>query len=131
MVTGIIVYIGVYMKKTKHKPPSRIKYEENNPVFSTRMPKEWHDKLNQLLKDTGQSRKDFMGISLKKQYAKYETLKEKNFDEGFDKAYNIYAIWYFCSFCNKLIHIFSNSDEHKAIIKYMNEHGWGHKNCKR
>ena len=37
------------MNEKKHKPPSRIRYEKNNPVLSVRMPKEWIDKLNELL----------------------------------------------------------------------------------
>ena len=123
------------MKKPKHKPPSRVRYEENNPVFSTRMPKEWHDELNNMLKDTGQSRKDFMGIALKKQNADYMELKDKTYEEGLDRGYELakddYRIWFYCISCGGESYIIPNSNVHKAIIEYLKKQGWGHSECLR
>jgi len=53
------------MEKNKHKPPSRERYEKNNPVWSVRMPKEWIGKLEAELEANGQSRRDFLGVALK------------------------------------------------------------------
>ena len=52
--------------KTKHKPPSRIRYEKKNPVFSIRMPQEWHDEFNTLAESLGLSRRAFLAVALDK-----------------------------------------------------------------
>lgn len=48
------------MPKEKHKPPSRIKYEESHPVISVRISKELHAELKELGKATGKSLADFL-----------------------------------------------------------------------
>lgn len=75
------------MNGKKHKPPSRISYEKNNPVFSVRMPKEWHDTLNKQLEDAGQSRKDFLAQALGIKTESYKSIKKKAYDEGYDRGH--------------------------------------------
>ena len=117
------------MKKDKHKPPSRVRYEKKNPVFSVRIPKKWFNDINKIIKETEQSRKDFIGVALKKQKAKYKKLEKKMYDKGFKDGFDKYVIWYYCDVCNKWIVIKQESDSHKAVIKYMKEHKWGHARC--
>jgi len=117
--------------KSKQKPPSRIRYEKKNPVFSVRMPKEWHDTLNELLEETCQSRRDFLGVILKKQKANYKRVHTKGYTEGYDhghenghnegykKGMNDWVIWTYCWRCGKAMHITQNSDAHKKIIDQM------------
>jgi hypothetical protein len=110
-------------------------------MFSTRIPKDWEEELNQILKDMGISKKEFIGIALKKIRASYNRVYQKglNFGEilGYSKGHNdgineaseTWAIWYFCDICNKEILVEPNTNSHKAIIQYMKEYGWGHSEC--
>lgn len=62
----------------------------------------------------------------------------KGFREGFEvgekgaykQGTNEWRIWYFCNDCFERMYISPNSNSHKALIKYLKEHGWGHKECK-
>ena len=47
------------------------------------------------------------------------------------QALEITEIWYFCSVCRKRIDIEPNSDSHKAMMRYMEEHSWGYASCRR
>ena len=38
------------MVKDRHKPPSRIRYEQNNPTISFRVSRKVHDKLRELVR---------------------------------------------------------------------------------
>jgi flagellar biosynthesis/type III secretory pathway protein FliH len=75
------------VKLTKHKPPSRIKYEQRNPVFSIRMPQAWHDILKELLEETGVDRKTFMGIVLNKLKANHEQIYKQGSNEGYKEGH--------------------------------------------
>ncbi len=123
------------MKKNKHKPPSRERYEKNNPVWSVRMPKEWIDELKAVLEANGQSRRDFLGGALKKQTLNAEeirvTWRKKGYNQGYErgnedgdkKGYtrgmNDWAIWVYCYNCMKQVFIKPNSEGHKTTIEQM------------
>lgn len=67
----------------KHKPPSRERYEENNPVWTVRMPLSWVNEYEKYVKCLGLSRKDFMGVSLEKIKLDYEQIRAQAYNEGF------------------------------------------------
>lgn len=127
--------------KNRHKPPSRIRYELNNPMFSTRIPLDWEEEIKQIMKDMGLSKKEFIGVDLKKIKANYTRVYKKGFNNGKQEGYDEgemdgvndsserWAIWYFCSICNKKIYIMPNSNSHEAVIQYMKDHSWGHAEC--
>ena len=75
------------MKKNKHKTPSRERYEKNNPVWSVRMPKEWIDKLEAELEFNGQSRRDFLGVALKKQTFNDEEIRATWYKKGYSQGH--------------------------------------------
>ena len=126
------------MKKNKHKPPSRERYEKNNPVWSVRMPQEWIDELETELEANGQSRKDFLGVALKKQTLNAEyirvTWRKKGENQGYKKGHedghkkgctkgkNDWAIWVYCYNCLKPLYIKLNSQDHKELIEIMKGH---------
>ena len=58
-----------------------------------------------------------------------EEIKETAWGEGYDQAEKDYRIWYFCNVCGKRMEMSPNDDDHKAMIGYMKEHGWGHVSC--
>jgi len=131
------------MKKKKHIPPSRKRYEKKYPVWSVRMPQEWIEDAELLLKDTEQSRRDFMGISLGKQKADYAQAWENGNDEGktfgieigqnngYKNAMREWRIWYYCPKCGGIIYMKPNRSDHKALLEYMKKYGWEHDNCPR
>jgi flagellar biosynthesis/type III secretory pathway protein FliH len=123
------------MKRNKHKPPSRIRYEENNPVWSVRMPKEWIEELEAELEVNGQSRRDFLGIALEKQSLNAEKIRvawrkkgesqgyedglKKGKDKGYNEGMNEWAIWVQCFKCYKQLFIIRDSPDHKYIIEMV------------
>ena len=114
-------------KNNKGKPPSRKKYEEENPTVSARVPKETRHNLLLNLKKIGMS----LAEALKVLAGELE-LKVKPIDEarkaGYEEAKNLYMITYPCSVCGKPIPI-KNPKTKEAVSKYMTEHGWAHAEC--
>ena len=77
--------------KKKNKPPSRIKYENNNPVWSVRLTKELYIALNNFLRKSIQSRQEFIEIALNKKEAKFTNIidqeSSKGYKDGYDQGY--------------------------------------------
>jgi flagellar biosynthesis/type III secretory pathway protein FliH len=67
----------------KHKPPSRIKYEKNNPNWTVRLTKFLFDILQDFLEKSNLSRRDFIAIALKKQEMDYERIITEWYNDGF------------------------------------------------
>ena len=101
--------------------------------MSCRLDRDTYALLKQRLEDLrGVSFADFVKDSLGLLQLKMpdvEEIKETAWDEGYDQAKKNYQIWYFCAVCGKRIDINPNSNSHKEIIGYMEEHGWGHAGC--
>ena len=121
------------MVKGNHKPPSRVRYEKGHPTMSCRLDKDTHDLLKQRLEDLGGVSfadfvKDSLGL-LQLKMPDVEEIKEMAWGEGYDQAEKNYRIWYYCAVCGKRIDMSPDSDSHKAMIGYMEEHGWGHASC--
>jgi len=117
------------MKKNKHKTPSRERYEKNNPVWSVRMPKEWIKEVAFTLKDTGQSRREFMEIALEKQMIDYERLKKKWNNEELSKIHNKkveekikYPIFCKCYDCGKIEDVAQNLGVLSRILEKSKIH---------
>jgi flagellar biosynthesis/type III secretory pathway protein FliH len=125
--------------KPKHKPPSRIRYEKKNPVFSIRMPQEWHDQFKTLAEELGLSRREFMAAAIEKQKTNYERAHNQGYNKGhnighnagYEKGKQDWRIWFFCRIYGKAIYITPNSDMHKDIIEYMRTRyeSWVHPEC--
>lgn len=70
----------------KHKPPSRIKYEENNPNWTVRLTRFLFEALQAFLEKSNLSRRDFIAIALKKQKMDYEKIITEGYNDGFAKG---------------------------------------------
>ena len=57
-----------------------------------------------------------------------EPLK-KAFRQGFEEARSTFEIKYPCAECGEMITMYPNKNSHKAMIEYMQEHGWRHNYC--
>ena len=53
----------------------------------------------------------------------------EGYDDGYTQSKNDHAIYYYCKVCQKPIYIVPNGEDHKAVVQYMHDHGWGHKSC--
>jgi len=72
--------------------------------------------------------KDSLGL-LQLKIPDVEEIKYRAYDEGYDQAIKNHQIWYFCAECGEQIVMRPNGESHKAMIGYMEEHGWGHQSC--
>jgi len=121
------------MVKGNHKPPSRVRYEQSHPTVSCRLDGDTHDLLKQRLEDLGGIAfadfvKDSLGI-LQLKMPDVEEIRETASGEGYNQATEEYQIWYYCAVCGKRIDMEPNGNDHKAMIGYMKEPGWGHPSC--
>lgn len=71
------------MAKKKKIPPSRIKYEEANPVVSARVDRELYEKLNETREKTGKSYADILKEGLGVQ----EPTTKKAYDRGYKAGF--------------------------------------------
>ncbi len=121
------------VKKSSHKPPARVRYEQSHPAMSCRLDKDTHDLLQQRLEDLGGvSFADFVKDSLSLLQLKMpdaEEIKETAQSEGYVQAIDDNQIWYYCAVCGERIDMDPNGNDHKAMIGYMKEQGWGHQSC--
>ena len=125
------------MARTKAKgiPPSRKKYEEDNPVVSCRVPKELYNRLRAIKKAEGKSMADVLKAGLGLFEVKVRTekeVKQEAYEEGQINGYELaeseYKVTYPCSICGESIEV-TTDEEKKAIAEYMREDGWGHADC--
>ena len=118
---------------TRHKPPSRIRYEESHPVMSCRLSRVDYALLKQKLEELGISFATFVKDALGRLEAKLDKAKEEAFEQGYEQGYEDatkeHQIWYLCNVCRGRIDVSPNSEAHKAIIQYMQENRWGHRSC--
>jgi len=114
-------------KNNKGKPPSRKKYEKENPTVSGRMPKEKRDKFYANLAKSGRSVSDALNSLADDLELKVRPIDEAR-RQSYEEAKNHYMVTYPCSVCGKLIPLTSTKAK-EAASKCMTDHGWGHAEC--
>lgn len=112
------------MKNQKTKPPSRMKYEDSNPVVSFRASKEDYDALIKIKAQTGLSLADIVKVAINKQ----EIDIDMAYWTGIEYAEKLWRVNYHCPVCGKVITA-ETDKEKKAIAQYMSEKGWRHTEC--
>ena len=113
-------------KKTKVYP-SQVKYRQENPIIGIRLTKSLKEILDSLRGNTSYS--EFIRTVLTTKEKQLKEISNQAYNQGYNKAKEEHQIWYFCNVCQERINISPNSESHKAIIQYMEEHGWGHRSC--
>lgn len=134
-------------RTTKHKPPSRIRYEERNPVFSIRMPQAWHNTLTAFLQENRMDRKTFMALALNKIKVNYgqvskqgyeighkdgykaglkdgeaegfKTGREQGKKEGYEQGKKDWAIWVTCYYCKEPVYVPPGTAQHEYMRNVM------------
>ncbi len=116
-------------------PPSRIRYEQNNPTVSCRVPLEVYERLQAVREAEGKSFADLLKIGLEIVEPKIKTARKartEGFDEGYEEGYadaeHKYKVTYACRKCRKTTEITSQAEK-EAVKSYMEEQGWGHNKC--
>jgi hypothetical protein len=123
-------------KTAKRKAPSRVRYEQGHPTVSCRLPRDVYDKLRSVIDAEGKSFADVLktGLGILEVRVKdEEEIRKKGhaegYSEGYEEAERLYEITYPCKVCGKTITVTSESEK-EAINRYMQEHGWGHTECR-
>ncbi len=49
--------------------------------------------------------------------------------DGYAKGKADHQVYYYCKVCDKIIYVEPNGEDHKAMVQYMYDHGWGHAAC--
>ena len=120
--------------RAARKPPARIRYEQSHPTVSCRLSEDEYDLLKQRLEDLGGVSfadfvKDSLGI-LQLRMPETREIKGKAQSAGYEQGKKDHQIWYFCAVCGKRMNMSPNSNDHKAMIACMKEHGWVHGECR-
>jgi flagellar biosynthesis/type III secretory pathway protein FliH len=121
----------------RHRAPSRIRYEENNPTFSARIPKVLYEQLRKLCREGDWSFADFVRQALKAQRpvvkevksklkAEYEQGYEQGYQRGYGEATDKYRVIFPCAVCKKPIEI--TTDKEKAAAA-QGMATWRHVTC--
>ncbi len=131
-------------RKSNPKPPSRVRYEQENPTISFRLPKELHEELRQLLRDSNRSFADLARGLLEAQKPDWSRAHERGYEDGFgegwqeglkkgyavgyDKAKKLYRVTYKCAICGEELEI-DTPKEKSAAARYLRNDNWGHADC--
>lgn len=114
----------------KSAPPSRIRYEKENPAVTVRVPRELRDALARLKEEHGLSLGDVLRIGLEKAEPDLDATLERGMIEGYEIAKDEYEVTYWCSQCQRR-HMSITSDEEKAAAaNLMHRAGWHSAGCR-
>lgn len=109
------------------KPPSRIRYERENPTISFRMDRETYEKIKALQRKSGKSLAEVIKESLGFIERSTEEAYQRGFEDGYLQAKNLYRFSIQCAECGGEL-VLSNSttgiDNVKQLLK-----GFTHSQC--
>ena len=100
--------------------------------MSFRLKKEEKEKLEAIAEIEGMTVSQYVRDFLKGIIAEREKgdgIYRKWFNAGYEKGRKDWQIWYYCSVCGKLLFVEPNGGEHKQIVEFLKNQGWGHKSC--
>ena len=117
------------MKRDKKNPPSREKYEKENPTVSARLPIEKRDKLLSVLRRLGLSLRNLLIGVVDETDIKLKPIDEAR-KTGYEEAKERYMVLFPCDTCGELLPITSPKAK-KVAGQLMSDAGWGHATCHR
>ncbi len=105
-------------------PPSKIRYDKENPIISIRLSKSLKEALDDVREDKSYA------MFIKELLQKEIDLKvhASGYRKGFDEAIKRFRISYPCCVCEKEIHLLPDEADTKAAIELL-EGTWGHDEC--
>ena len=115
-------------RRTRRRaPPSRLRYEEEHPTVSFRVPRVLYDDLKEMLGINEQSFADFVKEALG---AKAPNV-EGAYTNGYSAAKEAFLVTYRCRVCRKIVEV--ESSEAKAAAREFLEEidELAHEDCRR
>ncbi len=113
------------MAKKQRVPPSRLRYEAQNPSLTVRLTRPIRDVLCKIAKEEDLSYSDILKDAFEKAAKSYEY----GYAAGYYDADNDFRITFPCSVCYKDITMFPDSGPHEDIAEYLLNKGWSHGDC--
>jgi flagellar biosynthesis/type III secretory pathway protein FliH len=121
-------------KNSRRKvPPSRVKYEKNNPVISFRVPIDIFNRIQHVKKVGENSFANVFMAGLGKMEArgkKLEGARSEGYNQGYQKGYADaklkYRITCNCDICGQEIEVIQPSIK-QSVRQYLK--GWAHQEC--
>ncbi len=113
------------------KPPSRKRYEANNPTVSARLPKDKRVKLRLVLQRLNLSLSNLLIKTADDVEIKLKPLEEARQDsyrEGYEIAKSKFEVTYPCPKCGSPVTITSQVSK-SLVSKYLKQCGPGHEKC--
>jgi len=118
------------MHMTTRKSPSRVKYEEKNPMISMRLTSDLKKMLDSLKGDRSYPNliKDLIKTTGDERTTKMITdARLEGIVEGGKRARKKYEIKYKCAVCGKDMTMYPGDKDHQAAVKALK--GWSHEEC--
>ena len=116
----------------RHKPPSRIKYEQSHPVVSFRVSQDTYEQLRERSRISGKSMASIILAYLTAETSARKIAYKQGYDEGYRQGYHEaksrFGITYPCAICGGAIELASDNEK-AAVAEYMVKHGWCHAEC--
>ena len=130
-------------KNPRHEPPSRIRYNQANPVIGVRVDRATYTRALAVRATTGISFgavfKDHLGVVEKniEQIRSRARMEGKAIAmkigrrEGYNEALAKHGITYACSECEEAIMLAAGSPAAGVASAALEDRGWGHASCHR
>ncbi len=113
-------------RRTRRAPPSRLRYEQEHPTVSFRVPRVLYDNLKEILGINEQSFADFVKEALGAKALNVEGA----YTNGYTAAKEAFLVTYRCRVCRKIVE--AESSEAKAAAREFLEEidGLAHEDCR-
>ena len=113
-------------RRTRRRaPPSRLRYEQEHPTVSFRVPRVLKDELKEILDISEQSFADFVKEALGAKTPNVEAA----YINGHTSAKEAYLVTYRCAVCRKTIEV-ETSEAKAAAREFFEENEWTHDGCR-
>jgi len=133
------------MTRTRHQPPSRLRYAAQHPCIGVHVDVPTRDRLLELRRRSGlsfgQLVKQALGLLEKDVGSAWELGRKRGLEEGrqigfvegrdaaLAKARSAYLLTYPCSVCGEPVEILRGSDSAEAAVAALVEDRWAHGRC--
>jgi len=116
-------------KKSKRVPPSRLRYESNNPAVSVRVSRELKDELDEIRATSGMSMGDILKAGLDRLKPDTEEAYDRGYIDGYEVAKEEYQVMATCWGCGKA-HLPVVGETMKAVAAQKLIGHWCAKSCR-
>ena len=115
---------------SRHKPPSRLRYENSHPVVSFRVKQEFYEEFVRFLHRSNKSIGDFFLEALGIQQSDDDTAYQLAYREGYLEAKKRYRVTYTCIFCRERLEV-TSGEAKAAVAEQMKWTPFVHPGCRR